>query len=227
MTNKSTNEKNLWRIIGVFNDGANGEEVIRVRRHYEKNSYPKMAYDSNKTNHFPNTTMYSTLSSTYNLTNYSHTVNFKMYLGTSNSPDSLTSSGLYSMERGNVPGVTAKNNYNNSVSFIGSVGLIYQSDYGYAVLASDCARTIEPYKYSDTAACYNNNWLYQGNSQNQWLISPSVTYAESAFNVVSIGLVYNSGRVANALASSPVMALSKDVLVNGSGTKTNPYTITN
>ncbi len=142
MTNKSTNEKELWRIIGVFNDGANGEEVIRVRRHYEKDNYPGMAYDENNTNHFPNTTMYSTLSSTYNLTNYNHTVNYMMYLGTSNTSESLTSSGLYTMERGETPGVTAATNYSNAVRFTGSVGLMYPSDYGYAVLASDCARSI-------------------------------------------------------------------------------------
>ena len=230
MTNKSTNEKELWRIIGVFPDGANGEEVIRVRRHYEKNSYPEMAYDSNETNHFPNTTIYNTLSSKYNLTNYSQTVNFKMYLGTSVSYTSLTSSGWYTAERGSTPGITAKNNYNSSTSFIGSVGLIYPSDYGYGVLASDCPRTIGPSNYYKTAACYNNNWLYQGNSKNKWLISPSASYAYYAFYVRFSGYVDDfdgtgDGYVTNAWAYSPVMALSSDVLVKGTGTKTDPYVI--
>ena len=225
MTNKSTNEKELWRIIGVFNDGANGEEVIRVRRHYEKNNYPAMAYDSNSTNHFPNTTMYNTLSSTYNLNNYSHTVNYKMYLGTSDSFKTLTSSGWYTAERGTTPGKTAANSYNGSTSFIGSVGLMYPSDYGYAVLASDCARTIEPYNYDGTASCYNNNWLYQGNSNGQWLISPSASLAGSAFRVDVGGYVFYS--VADALASSPVMSLEAGVMVKGTGTKTDPYVITN
>ena len=234
MTNKSTNEKELWRIVGVFNDGANGEEVIRVRRHYEKNSYPTMAYDtSGSKNHFPNTTMYNTLSSTYNLTNYSHTVNYKMHLGTSASYTSLTSSGWYTAERGTTPGKTAANSYNSSVSFIGSVGLIYPSDYGYAVLASDCVRTTIASKYNETAACYNNNWLFQGNNQEQWLISPSASNAYMAFLISYYGYVndgyslidtgYND--VMAALASSPVMALSKDVLVSGSGTKSDPYEI--
>ena len=231
MTNKSTNEKELWRIIGVFNDGENGEEVIRVRRHYEKNSYPTMAYDSNKTNHFPNTTMYNTLSSTYNLTNYSHTVNFKMHLGTSDSYETLTSSGWYTTERGTTPGKTAADSYNSSVSFIGSVGLIYPSDYGYAVLASDCVRTTIAYKYNETAACYNNNWLFQGNSQEQWLISPSASSADYTSGIYSNGyvVIYLIGDFlfANENASSPVMALSSDVLVNGSGTKTDPYEIIN
>ena len=225
MTNKSTNEKELWRIIGVFNDGTNGEEVIRVRRHYEKNSYPTMAYDSNSTNYFPNTTMYNTLSSTYNLTNYNHTVNYKMYLGTSDSFNTLTSSGWYTAERGTTPGKTAANSYNGSTSFIGSVGLMYPSDYGYAVLASDCPRTKEPYNYDET--CYNNNWLFQGNNQHQWLISPSASAANGAFYVHGLGGDVRSHRVTNALASSPVMSLESGIMVEGTGTKSDPYVITN
>ncbi len=229
MTNKSTNEKELWRIIGVFNDGVNGEEIIRVRRHYEKNNFPEIAYDTNGKNHFPESTIYSKLSSTYNLTNYSYTVNYKLHLGTSSSPDSLTSSGLYSMERGNVPGTTAKNNYNGSTSFIGSVGLMYPSDYGYGVLASDCVRTIELYNYNVTATCHDNNWLYHGNSQRQRLISPSASNINYAFTINPNGSVYADGSdlASYAFASSPVMALSKDVLVTGSGTKTDPYMLVN
>ena len=225
MTNKSTNEKELWRIIGVFNDGANGEEVIRVRRHYEKNSYPEMAYDSNNTNHFPNTTMYNTLSSTYNLNNYSHTVNYKMYLGTSDSFNALTSSGWYTAERGTTPGKTAADSYNGFTSFIGSVGLIYPSDYGYAVLASDCPRTKELYNYDGTAACHDNNWLYQGNNKNQWLISPSASHANYAFNVHNRGYVNNGNYVTNALSSIPVMSLEAGVMVEGTGIKSEPYEI--
>ena len=227
MTNKSTNEKELWRIIGVFNDGANGEEVIRVRRHYEQGSYPTMAYDTNNTNHFPNTTMYSSLSNVYNLTNYSYTVNFKIYLGTSDSSSSLTASELYLMERGNTPGKTASDSYNNSTLFIGSVGLIYSSDYGYGVLASDCARTVKPYNYDETTLCHNNNWLFQGNNQWQRFIGPSASRANLSFGVEANGCAHSGNYVINSGAYSPVMALSKDALVNGSGTKTNPYMLVN
>ena len=227
MTNKSTNEKELWRIIGVFNDGVNGEEVIRVRRHYEQGSYPTMAYDEKNTNHFPNTTMYSSLSNVYNLTNYSYTVNFKIYLGTSDSSSSLTASELYLMERGNTPGKTASDSYNNSTLFIGSVGLIYSSDYGYGVLASDCARTVKPYNYDETTLCHNNNWLFQGNNQWQRFIGPSASRANLSFGVEANGCAHSGNYVINSGAYSPVMALSKDALVNGSGTKTNPYMLVN
>ena len=227
MTNKSTNEKELWRIIGVFNDGENGEEVIRVKRHYEQGSYPTMAYDEKNTNHFPNTTMYSSLSNVYNLTNYSYTVNFKMYLGTSDSSSSLTASELYLMERGNIPGYTAAESYSNAVIFTGSVGLIYSSDYGYGVLASDCARTVKPYNYDGTTLCHNNNWLFQGSNQWQRFIGPSASRANLSFGVEANGCAHSGNYVINLGAYSPVMALSKDVLVSGSGTKTDPYMLVN
>ena len=222
---KSDGTTEMWRIIGLFPDGENGEEVIRVRRHYEKISYPNMAYDSNGTNHFPNTTIYNTLSNKYNLTNYNHTVNYKMYLGTSGSPKSLTSSGWYTAERGNTPGKTASDSYNNSISFIGSVGLIYPSDYGYAVLASDCARTTIASKYNATVACHNNNWLFHGGSNGQWLISPSASDAWGAFYIGSSAGLYSTAGVSNAMGYSPVMSLEAGVIVSGSGTKTDPYVI--
>ena len=220
---KTGGETELWRIIGLFPDGESGENVIRVI----KVGYEKVAYDSNKTNYWPNTTRYKVLSSTYSLTNYNYTVNFKMYLGTSDSYSSLTSSGWYVAERGNVPGVTAKKYYNSSTSFIGSVGLIYPSDYGYAVLASDCARTTIASKYNETETCYNNNWLFQGGKNYQWLISPSASDASNAFCVTENGKLFDysnwGGGVTYYMSSSPVMALKSDVKVTGSGTQSDPY----
>ena len=234
MTNKSTNEKELWRIIGVFNDGENGEEVIRVRRHYEQNSYPTMAYDTNDKNYYPNTTMYGKLSSTYNLTNYSYAVNFKIHLGTSSSYTTLTASGWYTAERGSTPGKTAADSYGNAVSFIGSVGIMYPSDYGYAVLESECSRTNEMRYYSSVGkeACHENNWLYHGDRMEQWLISPDASLSSNTFRIWYGSLNLPSGPskttyVAETCCYSPVMALSSDVIVDGSGTIDNPYIIVN
>ena len=276
MTNKSTNEKELWRIIGVFNDGANGEEVIRVRRHYEKNSYPTMAYDSgsiayeynsieetkkdllafndifNKNyiakpdpvlcpsckNHWPISTMYTELKDTYSTTNYKYTLDFTMFLGGADIYDTpYMPSELYDMERmlngKGTAGKTASTSYSSVTMFIGSVGIMYPSDYAYAVPASDCARTTTNFGYYSTSTCHNNNWLYQGSNQWQWLISPCPYFAYSTFALFVEGSFYASGagggatQVSGIGAYSPVMALSSDVLVNGSGTKTDPYIIVN
>ena len=273
MTNKSTNEKELWRIIGVFNDGENGEEVIRVRRHYEKNNYPTSAYDAsgstaynyknikeskksllafndassekyiaagdfvlcpNCKNHWPISSLYTKLKEIYSTTYYKYTVDFTIYLGGSSLYDiPYIPQELYDMERmlngKGTAGATSKASYSSITTFIGSVGLMYPSDYAYAAIASDCERTLTNLEYDDISACHNNNWLFQGQNQDQWLISPSVYHTYSGVLIMKTGLFYDSGpgggstEVAGTSAYSPVMALKSDVYVTGSGTKTDPY----
>ena len=223
MVKNGSNE--LWRIIGLFPDGVNGEEVIRVR----KVGYEKAKYNSNNTNHWPKVTLYTTLSSIYSLTNYKNTVNYKMYLGGADDDiTSYTSQDLYDMERmlnsKGTAGKTSSTSYNSAKTFTGSVGLMYPSDYGYGVLASDCARTVKPINYSNTAACKNNNWLFQGSSTWQWLISPHSSNASFAFSVGTMGYMNNGdGIVTLSGFFSPVMALKADVTVTGSGTQSDPY----
>ena len=223
---KSDGTTEMWRIIGLFPDGESGENVIRVR----KVGYESAAYDTNQTNHWPNTTLYTTLSSTYTLVNYKNTVNYKMYLGGSNNLYNYTSANLYDMERmlnsKGKAGKTSSTSYNSATTYVGSVGLMYPSDYGYAVLASDCARTINPSNYSGTSACYTNNWLYQGSSDIQWLISPKPSLVNIACIVNGSGYVLNfnsTAVVTNSGSFSPVMALKSDVVVTGSGTQSDPY----
>ena len=221
---KSDRTTEMWRIIGLFPDGENGENIIRVR----KAGYEKAAYDSNSTNHWPNTTLYTTLSSTYSLTNYKNTVNYKMYLGTSNKYNSYVLADYYDMERmlnsKGMAGATSKASYSSETKFTGSVGLMYPSDYGYAVLASDCARTIKPLNYHETTTCYDNNWLYHRTSDFQLLITPIALVANLVSAVSTKGYVTLYGDfVTDSGLVAPVMALKSDVVVTGSGTNSDPY----
>ena len=261
---KTDGTKETWRIIGLFPDGANGENVIRVRKvGYEEAAYDEgnhttayfnntsktnnklLAYSdsiSNKNyiampdictgcvNHWPKTTLYTTLSSTYALANYKNTVNYKMYLGGASDISSYKSQDLYDMERmlnnKGTAGKTSSTSYNSTTIFNGSVGLMYPSDYGYAVLSSDCARTIQPYSYGKTSACYDNNWLYQGTRIFQWLISPLSSSVSEAFKVEWTGYLSNTSSGSGVSVSgsfSPVMALKSEVMVTGSGTQSDPY----
>ena len=221
------NSRELWRIIGLFPDGTSGENVIRVR----KVGYEEAAYDTSAVNHWPKATLYKTLSSTYNLANYKNTVNYKMYLGGADdeSLSIYTLKDLYDMERMLNSKGTAGGMSSGATTFTGSVGLMYPSDYGYGVLASDCARTIKPYNYYVTAACYTNNWLYQGDSTIQWLISPNSSDINTAFRVATPGYLCNDrdSFISDRGSFSPVMALKSDVTVSGSGTQSDPYVMTN
>ena len=249
---KTDGTTEIWRIIGLFPDGENGEDVIRVRKvDYESVEYDidnngtaylykgtvenkgkLLAYndiDINKnylaspeicqfcTNHWPNTTLYNTWSNNYSIINYKNVVNYKIYLGTSASYSTLTTEGWYTAERGTTAGASA----GGLTSAVVSVGLMYPSDYGYAALSGDCARTINLYNYNGTSACHGNNWLYQGSSNWQWLISPKAD-SYYAFNVARNGGL-DSNFVVYTDIASPVMALKSNVYVTGSGTQSDPY----
>ena len=232
MTNKSTNEKQIWKIIGVFPDGENGEEVIRVRRHYEQGRFPTGAFDLNG-NLWQDSTLYTNLKNDYNTSNYSGTVKFKMYLGTSSSFESYTSSDLYNMERLLNSKGTASNYANGVTSYVGEVGLIYPSDYGYAAQASDCLRIVKPNSYGSNSTCYTKNWLYQGSSTLQWIISPEYYTKYSVITIYTDGNLteYNDSydylTPGDNGAYSPVMALSSEITISGTGTVSDPYVITN
>ena len=232
MTNKSTNEKQIWKIIGVFPDGENGEEVIRVRRHYEQGRFPIGAFDLNG-NLWQDSTLYTNLKNDYNTSNYSGTVKFKMYLGTSSSFESYTSSDLYNMERLLNSKGTASSYANGVTSYVGEVGLIYPSDYGYAAQASDCLRTVKPNSYGSNSTCYTKNWLYQGSSTLQWIISPEYYTKYSVITIYTDGNLTEYNDSYDYLipgdngAYSPVMALSSEITISGTGTVSDPYVITN
>ena len=200
---KTDGTKETWRIIGLLPDGANGENVIRVR----KLGYETAAYDTNNTSNWSKTTLYSQLSSIYSLANYKNTVNYKMYIGQLSTLYNLTSTSLYNAER-------------TSGVYTGSVGLMYPSDYGYAVLASDCVRTTAVLNYGSSSSCKKNNWLYQGSNSWQWLITAASAYG--AYYILESGDVGNRS-ISNFGSFSPVMALKSDVLVTGSGTQSDPY----
>ena len=209
---KSDGTTEMWRIIGLFPDGENGEDVIRVRRHYELNNYPTSKFNLQEgvSNIFTNSYIRNTTLADYTTSAYKHTTSFKIYIGGTNTTQ-YTASTLYSNER--------------TSNIIGEVALMYPSDYGYAVLASDCARTIPIDKggYNTVSACYNNNWLFHSalsETYAQWLISP---YSSNfVFNISSTG--YADGYyMATERLYNPVMALKSDVKVTGSGTQSDPY----
>ena len=255
MVNNGSNE--LWRIIVLFPDGENGEDVIRVRKFYENNSYPTSVYDSGTTaylnnnqiiirknylayndknmqkklsvsepgwegtNYFPRTTLYNKMKDIYNINYYKNTVSYKMYLGTSGSILSYTTADFYKMERVLENFGEAGNDSGGLTYYVGAVGLMYLSDYGYGVMSSECSRTTKLYDggYDLINGCYSENWLY--NTKGQWVLSSGMYHSSSETQCVKKSM--NHTTASADLTYSPVMALRSDVVVTGSGTQTDPY----
>jgi hypothetical protein len=147
----------------------------------------------------------------------------KYYLGTNTSLDA-TASSFYGYERGTTTVSSPADNITRTTNMLNYFGLIYPSDYGYSTSSGGCARTTNLTSYGSTSACHTANWLWDS-SGNLLTITPS------ANNAYSILAITNSGTISEINASTagiikPVVYLKANVKkLGGTGTNTNPYTL--
>ena len=103
-----------------------------------------------------------------------------------------------------------------------AIGLMYVSDYGYAASHENWQTAL--YSYNNVTI-KNNNWLYLGDFD--WTISRSLNFTGDAFIVNYTGYTYIN-EVDDNYAIRPVFYLkSNATLMNGIGTSSDPYHITN
>ena len=154
-------------------------------------------------------------------------------LGASDSISKLVKP-FYELERSNNTGKICSSSYvvchdtvNRTTTWEGYVGLMYPSDYGYAVggeARTNCLANTNLSNYN-TNNCKTNDWLF--NSTNQWTMSPIAYLAGSnvVFFVNSNGDVSGNG-VSLAYAVRPTLFLKSNVGISGGeGSSTNPYVL--
>ena len=154
----------------------------------------------------------------------------KWYLGgTANFTSS--SNGLASHFYGYERGTTVYSG--RSTSWIGKVGLIYPSDYGYATSGdSTTSRATclakEMYNWNGSSSCYKNDWLFK--SSNMWTLSSDSSDSDVVF-FVGLGVFGfdRSGTVSSFYAVShfdvlPVVYLKSTInITSGTGSSTDPF----
>ena len=129
-----------------------------------------------------------------------------------------------------VPDIQPYNAYLNDITTTtkstGYIGLMYASDYGYAVQASDCARTTALSSYGGSTTgltCAGKNWLRLG--EEEWTISR--TSDNSSKTVENHGGLEGDGIQVGHMVR-PVLYLKSSVYyVSGSGTYDDPIVIGN
>ncbi len=231
------------------NDG-NANATSNLVKIIREDSIGALAWDKSNTNDWPNSSLYHLLNEQYydwntnkaTVSTYCYgfssspakcdysvkgiqdgyrnmIVKVKWYLGgggkegyTTYTPDSI-----YSYER------DANAIYEGrSASTPGYIGLMYESDYLYGVLASDCARTTAHGSYN-SANCAGKDWLYRG--VYEWTISPYSYSSDLLWFLVTSGFVGNYD-ARYGCGVRPVLYLSSSVYkVSGTGTITDPYII--
>ena len=116
----------------------------------------------------------------------------------------------------------------HATEWIGSVGLMYASDYGYATAGgtttdrNTCLNT-SLYKWDEVSDCYNNNWLYKSNNS-QWTITPITTDSSSSVLIIDIDGDSEIFNVGSIHILRPTIYLSTNTrIISGTGTNSDPY----
>ena len=213
-----------WRIIGVFpTDDGTGKIENRIKL-IRNESIGNKYWDTGRSNNWARpATLNTELNTTY-LNNLDSTAqnmigNTKYYLGGYNNSE-IQKDVMYQYER-KINGGTYYNGSNPN-SFIGKLGLMYASDYGYAA-SDECTQNL--YNY-DSATCKNNNWLFKGNTV--WLLPQFARDSNISSYAGSDGRVSHTGSSVNSyqFAVRPVLYLiSSAQITGGDGTSSSPYTL--
>ena len=173
-----------------------------------------------------NTTYYNTLiNESKNMID-----NAKYYLGgyygwVSGQGYTQTSVQMYSYER-KIQNTTSNEFYygSNPNNWVGKLGLMYASDYGYA--SGNCEnKRIYDIKSSsnDIRACNDTNWLYI--NSNEWLLNQNSEDVSFVYSISESGSVFSKDAPINiALKYRPVLYLKSNVkIISGSGTINDMY----
>ena len=145
----------------------------------------------------------------------------KWYLGGSSTYNDVTAPMFYTRERGTTV-------YSGrSTSWIGKVGLMYPSDYGYATSGnSSTSRSTclakEMYNWARLSVCYQNDWLLK--SSYMWTLSLNSSNRRSVFNVSNSGFVNSNNAGDSNVGVWPVVHLKSTIKVTtGTGSSNDPF----
>ena len=230
-----------WRIIGVFptDDGTgkieNRIKIIKDQSIGDKYWNTTKVTSTSTYNNWTGATLNTELNTTYlnSLTSEAKNMigNTKYYLGGKNptSNDGYTDTPLqfYSYER-KTKNTTSNEFYygTNPNSWVGKLGLMYLSDYGYA--SSNCENKKiwdNNSSSNDIRACNGTNWLYNI-KVNEWILPQLASESSYGFIVNSVGSARINGVSFNPFAVRPVLYLTSSVQITvGNGTSTDPYVI--
>ena len=152
----------------------------------------------------------------------------KYYLGgknvTYNNGYADTPLQFYSYER-KISGSEYYCNGSNPNNWVGKLGLMYLSDYGYASSNCENKKIYDNNSSSnDIRACNTTNWLFKGNTE--WLLPQYASRSDAAFDIFSDGYVYNDLVSPRQQGTRPVLYLTASVqIIDGDGTSSNLYTL--
>ncbi len=154
--------------------------------------------------------------------------------GTTYTGTNINTNIFYNLERSNNTGNICSNGtyctdtIPRTTIWVGQVGLMYPSDYGYATSGGSttdrvtCLNTVL-FSWNGLSDCKENDWLFKG--INQWTLTPFVSSgnASSVFEMVQTGLVHIYQGF-GGFSSLPTIYLKESVeITSGNGSIDSPF----
>ena len=164
-----------WRIIGVFDSASHGQSGRNLVKIIRDETMGGLSWNVSSSGNWANVNLNKLFNGAYyNATDGTSSGYCYGYGATATGNCDYTKKGIQDEYRNMiVNAIWYLGDYSNasanaeafykyerkSTTTMGYIGLMYASDYGYSVLASDCARTTNLGSYG-SATCAGQSWLY-------------------------------------------------------------------
>ena len=227
-----------WRIIGVFDSASHGQSGRNLVKIIRDETMGGLSWNVSSSGNWANVNLNKLFNGAYyNATDGTSSGYCYGYGATATGNCDYTKKGIQDEYRNMiVNAIWYLGGYSNasanaeafykyerkSTTTMGYIGLMYASDYGYSVLASDCARTTNLWSYG-SATCAGQSWLY--GKGKEWTLTP-VSSIATIFYLSDDGSLYYAQNAYGGYNSRPVLYLDSSVfLYDGDGSLENPYII--
>ena len=204
-------EDNLYRIIGVFGDNNHGIKDQQLVKVIKNTQIGYIAWNTTYSNNWANASLNKTLNTTFKtekLSGFEDKIAEVTWRVSGYDANDDTAKTVYTGE------IT-----NATKTHTAKIGLMYQSDYGYAAAPHFWTTYLDEYDNAN-----NKDWLYL--STREWLLSPSSVDGNAWYVAGNGAVIYLDNVTTNNNVVRPSFYLLSSVnFAGGNGTKNSPIRI--
>lgn len=234
-SNQSSSTCEVWRIIGVFNNG-NLTHQIKIIRNESIGTYQTtevgneelgaftdsyLSYTLNNEAGSKEATYWSRTLGTCNL-NINYKCDFsKTGLKNTTTRDSISNVSWFISnlpDGDSYPNDLYQGEIDGSTTAGEMISIMYKSDYGYATDIRKCNIQVNLYNSSE---CTENNWLFLGSRE--WIMGPTENNYYKAYIVADNGAVETYSLTSEANVRPTLYLKTEQTIKSGTGTLADPY----
>ena len=234
-SNQSSSTCEVWRIIGVFNNGILTHQIKIIRNEsigtYQTNEVGNeeigaftdsyLSYTLNNEAGSKEATYWSRTLGTCNL-NINYKCDFsKTGLKNTTTRDLISNVSWFipnSIEGDLYPNELYQGEIDGSTTAGEMISIMYKSDYGYATDIRKCNIQVNLYNSSE---CTENNWLFLGSRE--WIMGTTENNYYKAYIVAENGAVGTYSLTSEANVRPTLYLKTEQTIKSGTGTLADPY----